>query len=313
MKLSTITAAALVSACCATSQAAFTITSGNATFSSAQTPFFQDSTLNTVDFKPDSTTDHMFYYNWSYRAPGQGNRGFSWLDTPTQVVAGDTVTFTYTNAGPNPVGFNRFNAVLRLKITDGAVPGAARLEAFLVFTAAATNSGPTSWEILNGCDFDVGGTSANDVCTVTNATGVVGNATDSVTGDVLSFWGSQANRFEVNNGSTLRTKLTGGSLNNLTNAVSFSGDGGAGFQWSIVNLAPGASVELRSTFALNTTILPCPPDLNGDASIGTPDLLVLLGNFGATVPAFTSGDLNGDGVVNTADLLIMLGAFGTTC
>ncbi len=297
----------------ASTHAAFTITSGNAVFSSTQTPFLQDSTLSSADFKPDGTTDHVFYYNWSYRAPGGANRGFSWIDTPVQTVAGDTLTLTYTNAGPNPVGFNRFDATIRIKITDSTSPNAARLEAFVTFTAAATNSGPTSWELFNGVDVDLSATSLNDVCTVSNPTGVVGTVTDPVTADSLTFFGAGANRFEVSSGSVLRPKLTGGVGNNLANTTTYTGDGAFGFQWTIANLAPGASVQLYSSFGLNAPPIPCPPDINHDAVVNTADLAILLGNFGQTVPAFTSGDLNGDGVVNTADLLIMLGAFGTTC
>ncbi len=55
---------------------------------------------------------------------------------------------------------------------------------------------------------------------------------------------------------------------------------------------------------------PCAGDINGDGHTNTNDLLILLGNFGAGVPANTGGDLNGDGVVGTPDLLILLGAFG---
>lgn len=291
----------------------FTITNGNAVFSSTQTPFLQDTTLSSADFRPDGTTDHVFYYNWSYRAPSGGNRGFSWIDTPVQVVAGDTLALTYTNAGPNPVGLNRFDATIRIKITDSTSPNAARLEAFVTFTAAATNSGPTSWELFNGVDVDLSATALNDVCTVSNPLGVVGTVSDPVTADTLTFFGAGANRFEAGSGSTLRPKLTGGAANNLVNTTTYTGDGAIGFQWTITNLAPGASVQLYSSFGLNAPPIPCPPDLNFDGVVNTADLAILLGNFGQTVPAFTLGDLNGDGVVNTLDLLIILAAFGSPC
>ncbi|MFM2164425.1 MAG: hypothetical protein RL325_862 [Planctomycetota bacterium] len=51
----------------------------------------------------------------------------------------------------------------------------------------------------------------------------------------------------------------------------------------------------------------CPADLNGDSSVGAPDLAVLLGAFGSSDAA---ADLNGDGSVNAADLSVLLGAWG---
>lgn len=58
---------------------------------------------------------------------------------------------------------------------------------------------------------------------------------------------------------------------------------------------------------------PCPGDINGDRTVNTSDLLVMLGSFGQSVAPGTSGDLNSDGVVNTLDLTALLGAFGSTC
>lgn len=58
---------------------------------------------------------------------------------------------------------------------------------------------------------------------------------------------------------------------------------------------------------------PCPADINGDHSVNTSDLTLLLSRFGQSVPSGTQGDLNGDGTVNTADLVLLLNAFGSAC
>ncbi|MFM2164053.1 MAG: hypothetical protein RL325_490 [Planctomycetota bacterium] len=50
----------------------------------------------------------------------------------------------------------------------------------------------------------------------------------------------------------------------------------------------------------------CPADLDGDGTVGAPDLAVLLGNWGGT----GSADLDGDGSVGAPDLAEMLGAWG---
>lgn len=54
----------------------------------------------------------------------------------------------------------------------------------------------------------------------------------------------------------------------------------------------------------------CIADANQDGATDAADLSVLLGQFGASVPAGTGTDFNGDGVVDGADLSVLLGGFG---
>ncbi|MBN8644867.1 MAG: hypothetical protein J0L61_06440 [Planctomycetes bacterium] len=294
----------------------FVISNGNASMRSALTPFLPDSALSTCDFFADAVgPDHMFGYNWAYRAPGSGNRGFSWLDTPTQTVAGDTLTLVYTNAGPNPVGFNRFNARLTVRVFDTVIPNTARVESTLEFQAAPTNLGPTVWELFNVNDFDLNGTPANDSYFVPAPGVVAGRVTEGASTDVINFIGVNAGRFEVGGGAAVRTKVVGGGLSNLSNAAGpAAGDGAVGYQWT-VTLLPGQIVTLKSAFGVNMPPLPppCPADLNNDGVVDTSDLVILLANFGTVVPPFTLGDINGDGIVNTADLVLFLPPFGQPC
>lgn len=55
----------------------------------------------------------------------------------------------------------------------------------------------------------------------------------------------------------------------------------------------------------------CVGDLNGDQTISTTDLLILLSTFGTATDGPT--DLTGDGVVGTSDLLVLLSVFGNSC
>ncbi len=57
----------------------------------------------------------------------------------------------------------------------------------------------------------------------------------------------------------------------------------------------------------------CAADTNSSGAIDTDDLVILLGSFGAQVPAWTGGDADGSGAVDTADLLLVLGTFGAPC
>lgn len=62
---------------------------------------------------------------------------------------------------------------------------------------------------------------------------------------------------------------------------------------------------------IGTTPLPtCAGDANGDGSVDSTDLNVLLGNFGKTTPV---ADFNRDGVVDSSDLNALLGSFGDAC
>ena len=58
---------------------------------------------------------------------------------------------------------------------------------------------------------------------------------------------------------------------------------------------------------------PCPEgtDLDEDGAITVSDLLMVLGQLGATTNGPT--DINGDGTVTVGDVLTLLGAFGTEC
>lgn len=55
----------------------------------------------------------------------------------------------------------------------------------------------------------------------------------------------------------------------------------------------------------------CPGDLNGDQTVSTTDLLILLSVYGTS--SASPADFTGDGLVGTADLLVLLSVFGTSC
>ncbi len=58
---------------------------------------------------------------------------------------------------------------------------------------------------------------------------------------------------------------------------------------------------------------PCPGDANGDNVVDLNDLAILLGSFGASVPAGTGADFNGNGVIDLSDLAVLLSVFGSSC
>ena len=76
----------------------------------------------------------------------------------------------------------------------------------------------------------------------------------------------------------------------------------------------GVDAITVAAFACDPSADPCPGDVDGDNSVGLPDLLAVLSAFGDTTAGGASaGDLDGDGSVGLPDLLTVLGAFGSGC
>ncbi len=103
------------------------------------------------------------------------------------------------------------------------------------------------------------------------------------------------------------------------NTVDIGGANGTSYNIPSASGADAGNYDCRLTndrgtvYSPGATIAVLVQDINGDGYVGTPDLLVLLGNFGGSVPPGTGGDLNGDGQVNTLDLISLIGVFGATC
>jgi hypothetical protein len=57
----------------------------------------------------------------------------------------------------------------------------------------------------------------------------------------------------------------------------------------------------------------CPADFNGNNTIGTDDLLILLSEYGCAPPEACTTDLTNDGYVNSNDLLAFLASYGENC
>jgi hypothetical protein len=229
--------------------AAFTITSGNATFFVPATQEFPDQNFGNTDFRPEggSTVDQLYYYGWSVRTVS-GNRGFGYLDAPLRSISGPVATLSYSNAGPGPAGQSRWDAVLRITVTDGTQPGAARVDTMLVFSSHAQNATTQTFNLFHGLDSDLNGSATNDTTRILNTTGTVtGSFTDgSATFAEFSATGSPL--FQVGSGTTVRGLLTGGSTANLNGSAGpFAGDGAAAFQWALT-LAPGESRTINTTF-----------------------------------------------------------------
>lgn len=217
-------------------------------------------------------TDNLYRMGWSYnQGAGTSNRPFSALDTPSASYVGNTAFFTWTNAGAGPAGTARWNAALSVTLTElaptpgSSEPGAARVDSYLIFTAAATNSAPVNFSLFHDLDFDIKGVSSagNDVYRVLNSNAVLGRATDTTSTNFADFLALSASRYEFNTGAALRARLgangSGVGTGNLSTPVGtavadWAGtDGAVAFQWT-QTLAPGESVEILNSFTINSPV-----------------------------------------------------------
>jgi hypothetical protein len=261
-RASIVSAAAALALAAQGALAAFSITDGNATFSTslANTNPFSNSSLNTYDFRPEggTSTDQVFYYNWGYRVPLGSNTGMSHLVAPSiSNPDAQTIVLDMPNNGPGAVGQNRFDSRVTIRITDGALPGEARLDSTLQVTSLTSNTGPVTYQFFHVVDVDFNGTAGNDVYNITNPSGVDGTVTDSaLTAPAVlgEYSGLGANLFQLGSSSTMRAIINGSSAASLNGTATFSGDGAYGFQWT-VTLAPGESATFSSSFR---TVVPEP-------------------------------------------------------
>jgi PEP-CTERM motif len=257
------------------------ITSGTTTLQFTGTPFASGSGnanlmfLNTTNFG----ADNLFRMGWAYnQGVGTNNRAFSSITSPTESYAGNAATFAWTDAGAGAASFARFNATMKVEVVEispgvvTGVPGSARVNTTLTFTAAANNAAPVSYNLFHLLDLDVG-TSADiskspgDTYKVTAAnTGfITGRVTDAnyATKPYAEFQANEASRYEFNTGTALRSKIgdaTGSSANaNLSTLASVtasdwsSTDGAVAFQWA-KTLAPGQSMTITTAYTISAPV-----------------------------------------------------------
>ncbi len=270
-RLPLILAAMLATAAALPAQAQGTISSGTTFLQFVGTPFGTTAGNANLLFGSPSAfgTENLFRMGWSYnQGVGTSNRPFSSLDSPTATYSGNTATFSWTNAGAGTAGFARWNATLVVTLTEiaptpgGSVPGAARVDSQLTFTAAAANAGAIAYNVFHDMDFDIAG-AGGDTFRVLDSSAVLGRATDASSSTFAEFVGGGATRYEFNTGSALRSKLgavsagTGsGNLSTLAGTAASdwaSTDGAVAYQWART-LAPGESSVINSSFTINSPV-----------------------------------------------------------
>ncbi len=275
-----------------------TISDGDASLQLVGVPVFS-SNLGDCTFLTDTGgPDQGFKCTWYYRTEfNNQNRYMSFLDTPSEVYAGDTATLTYTNAGPGVAGQERFDARIQLTIEDGSVPNRARVVSTCVFKSRATAA--RTYQVFALIDLDLaGGTPvpASDDEIVLDTGTMVATHVEQSSSNVARIAAVSPTRWQAGSGSSLRTLLNGGA-GNLTNAVGpVSGDVGIAFQWTLT-LQPNEEVTLRSAYAINDTAFPtplCVADVDDGSGSGTPDGGVTIDDLIYYLTLFEAGDVQAD-------------------
>lgn len=263
--------AALLATAALPAQAQGTISSGTTFLQFVGTPFGTTAGNANLLFGSTSAfgTENLYRLGWSYnQGVGTSNRTFSSLDTPTATYSGNTATFSWTNAGAGTTGFARWNATLVVTLTEiaptpgGSVPGAARVDSQLSFTAASANAGSIAYNIFHDIDLDIAG-AGSDTYRVLDNSAVLGRVTDTASTTYGEFIGVGATRYEFNTGSALRTRVgatSGGTgTGNLATLAGSSAadwastDGAVAFQWART-LAPGENTVIQSSFTINSPV-----------------------------------------------------------
>ncbi len=93
-----------------------------------------------------------------------------------------------------------------------------------------------------------------------------------------------------------------------------NGDGLADLIVGADSADPGGNNKAGESYVVFSPVVPCPEDVNGDATVNVLDLIDLLLCFGQpAIPGCVGEDINEDGNVNVLDLIQLLLAFGDVC
>lgn len=298
-----------------------TLTHGDATFSMVALPPFS-STLPDTNFKTDASSgDYMSKYSWSYRTQfNNQNSLMSKLDNPAVFVNGNMCRMTWTNAGPAPVGQERFNAELTITLIDGANPKQARLFSVMKFQSAANST--LTYQIFNLNDIDMPGGTPNPQ---TDDSVVFISPEEAVFAEQSSFENAVAKglnvaRREANSGLALRNNTSSGSFDLSNTDGPVAGDGSSAFQWT-ARLDPDEQFTFYSGVSINQDSYasnPCLADLNFDHVVDDLDFQLFVPAYDELLcpgsgPArpFCLSDLNDDNVVDDLDFQVFVLQYDT--
>jgi len=262
------------------------------------------------------STDVLYKYCWYYRTSVSTRpRLFAELLAPTKAISDNTATFTWTSNGDGvATGPGRFDATLRLTLTDGPVAGAGRVVSSMRIRNAGT--GPTTIRIYELVDLDLPGGTPNpapdDTLALLSSAPLEARYTESSTTNYALVDAPGANHHRIDSGLALRNMLLATSTTDLAAEVApYSGDGAIAYQWTLA-LAAGEERTLESTFTVNmpTNEPACRADFNSSGDLGVQDIFdFLIAYFAGSAAA----DINGASGVTVQDIFDYLILYFNGC
>lgn len=214
------------------------------------------------------TQNQMSSHKWfisSGNAPAAAaqNRGGVWstFGTLAQSYTNNTASISYTNAGP---GSTRYNIAIAYTLTDGAADGKTNLVSTLTVTRTDTTAGNVNFTLGAMWDLDVGTSATN---AVTNVSGAgerrLNFANGANFGEALALESAGSSlSFMAASRSTVAPTAAGTNLTSsgaLPGTIAAAGDLAAGFAWTGISLAPGASFSVTSIVSINqSAVIPAP-------------------------------------------------------
>ncbi len=293
-------------------------------------PVFSGSLPNANLLGINGSSDVLSALYWSVRLPNN-NQNTAIGDMPGGYVrtniGTNKVQLVWTNAGTGVSGqtfSERFDATLVIELVAGPGAGQGRINQTMTFGSSAGNGGGVkTFKVFNVIDPDVSSTSGDDTCTV-DAAGLAATharQTDIATSDFVDYVytavGTNGN-FDAQTGSTLRSTFLVGGSNNMTNQLTKSGDVGLGLEWSL-DLSPGQSQTVSSTFAFNIDLL-ATPACYANCTGNTDAPLLTASDFTCFLNKFRAGDSYANCTGNTdaplltaSDFTCFLNSFRAGC
>lgn len=216
----------------------------------------------------NTTQNQLSSHKWfisSATAPGGAlqNRGGVWstFGTLSQSYTGNSASVNYTNAGP---GSTRYNVAITYALADGAGNGQTNLVSTLTVTRTDTNAGNVAFSLGTMWDLDVGTSATN---TVTNVSGAgerrLNFQNGSNFGEALALESAGSTlSYMAGARATVAPSAAGSNLTSagaLPGSIAGAGDLAAGFAWTGISLAPGASFSVTSVVSINqVAVIPAP-------------------------------------------------------
>jgi hypothetical protein len=254
--------------------------------------------------------DVLSKLTWYYRLQNNNqNAVFSAIDTPATSFQGPVGTATWLNAGPGASGLERFDATLKIFLSEGTAPGTGIIEQRMLVGANAGNAAARQYQFFFLLNLDVDATAAGDSTTLVDSFLLRIRQTDSSAptsfAEALAL---RATNFQTGSASSLISLVNGGSgVFSQALSQSTSSDQAIGYQWT-GQYNPGQTRLLVVKIGYGLPV--CLADANNDGIISVQDIFAFLAFW---FDGDVRGDFNADTFTTVQDIFDFLTQWFAGC